>query len=445
MEPSSAASSDNEAVEAPALAPSSSDGEVADSVFGRFSALMKEITGTSTDTKEASTSTSPAPASSESNVFKEENEPKQQQADLKPRTYVVLGEKFDSAHAAKERIQRLLWLSYRCGFEPIPKSEDGPQPIAFFPSIVFSRSTLSNLNNLKSLLDKEHFTSDAGWGCMIRTSQNLLANALLKLNLAAGEAHTQEKIIDLFQDNSQARFSLHNYIDAVSGEPLNIEPGQWFGPNAASLSMKRLTEKMHVGNTKAAEVTIPFVYVSENCDLYDDEIEGLFVKEKRPLLLLFPIRLGIDQVNRYYYSSILQLLSSRFSVGIAGGKPSSSFYFIGYEEDDELIYFDPHLPQVVESPCRMESYHTADYSKLKISMLDPSMMIGVLLESMKEYQHFKLECSAAKNKILHFHPLVTTAAQESSINQSWEEVQGEEDFVNLSVVKNEEEFIDLGK
>ncbi|KAI3404864.2 ATG4 [Candida oxycetoniae] len=394
--------------------------------------------------------------------------------------FVVLGKEFDNAVDAKDRVSSLLWMSYRCGFEPIPKSEDGPKPIFFFSSIVFNKQTLNNLKNLKSLLDNENFTSDAGWGCMIRTSQNLLANTMLKLAKSKQEEKKEKQnkaeddkkqnevddkkqnevddkkqrdkeifsqIIALFQDNIKSPFSLHNFIRVVSGSPLQIKPGQWFGPNAASASIKKLTAEQNEKNDADSLVPVPFVYVSENCDLYDDEIEEIFQKEKKPLLLLFPIRLGIDQVNKYYHDSILQLLASEYSVGIAGGKPSSSFYFLGYENDDELIYLDPHSPQMVEEPINTNSYHVTEYSKLNIEMLDPSMMIGILVKTMAEYQSFKLECTSSKNKILHFHPLVTVVPQESSITQSWEEVQGgeEEDFVNLNVKKNEEEFIDLGK
>ncbi|CAD1810597.1 Peptidase C54 family protein [Candida parapsilosis] len=351
----------------------------------------------------------------------------------------ILGNHFKTETEAKEYIQSLLWLSYRCGFTPIPKSADGPQPVSFLPSVLFSKSTLTNMSNLRGLFDNDNFTSDAGWGCMIRTSQNLLAIALLKLSEEHNES-AQLDILKLFQDDPTSPFSLHNFIRVASSSPLLVKPGQWFGPNAASLSIKKLTIEAKKLETPGE---IPYVYISENADLFDDEIEDLFNEEQKPLLLLFPVRLGIDQVNKYYYKSILQLLSLPYSVGIAGGKPSSSFYFIGYENENHLLYFDPHLPQVVEAPINITTYHTANYNKLDIEMVDPSMMIGVLLKSMDEYKEFKQDCS--ENKIIHFHPLVITSQQDSALNQSWEEVQEDDDFVNLTVPKSEEEFVVLDK
>ena len=131
---------------------------------------------------------------------------------------------------------------------------------------------------------------------------------------------------------------------------------------------------------------------------------------------------------------------------------------LGYEDTD-LIYFDPHLPQVVETPINMDSYHTTNYNRLNISVLDPSMMIGILVTNIDEYIDFKTSCLDNNNKIVHFHPHTLPVQQDSIINQSWEEVQDEEEeFINLNVSKIEneqqqeqeqltdapDEFIDIG-
>ncbi|KAG5421011.1 ATG4 [Candida metapsilosis] len=388
--------------------------------FDRFTSFFKGISGINIGFQEANENTEAT-----EDTTTDSNE------------LVILGNHYINQQEANSYIHSLLWLSYRCGFTPIPKAVDGPQPVTFFPSLLFSKSTLTNVGNLRSLFDNDNFTSDAGWGCMIRTSQNLLANAILKLSSESNEA-TQLEILKLFQDDSEAVFSLHNFIRVASASPLLIKPGQWFGPNAASLSIKKLVTEI---KEQDLSVEIPCVYVSENADLYDDEIEELFVSEQKSLLLLFPVRLGIDQVNKYYYKSIFQLLGSRFSVGIAGGKPSSSFYFVGYQNDEELIYFDPHLPQIVETPINLASYHTTNCNKLNIESLDPSMMVGVLLNSMADYKEFKQEC--IENKIIHFHPLAITSQSDSTMNQSWEEVQEDDDFVNLTIPRSEEEYVVL--
>ena len=64
-----------------------------------------------------------------------------------------------------------IWLTYRSNFPAIRKSSDASMSLSV---------------RLRSLGDQTGFTSDTGWGCMIRSGQSLLANALLMLQLGRG-------------------------------------------------------------------------------------------------------------------------------------------------------------------------------------------------------------------------------------------------------------------
>lgn len=76
------------------------------------------------------------------------------------------------------------WLTYRSNFPAIPKSQD--------PKADLSMSLTVRLRN--QLIDQGGFTSDTGWGCMIRSGQSLLANALIMLELGRGNNSSTETL-----------------------------------------------------------------------------------------------------------------------------------------------------------------------------------------------------------------------------------------------------------
>ena len=71
------------------------------------------------------------------------------------------------------------WFTYRSNFAPIKKSNDPPASA----SVTFAVRLRSQF------LDQGAFSSDTGWGCMIRSGQSLLANALATLRLGRGAMH----------------------------------------------------------------------------------------------------------------------------------------------------------------------------------------------------------------------------------------------------------------
>lgn len=69
----------------------------------------------------------------------------------------------------------------------------------------------------------------------------------------------------------------------------------------------------------------------------------------RPVLILLNLRLGLDRFNTIYLASVKSIFTFPQAVGIAGGRPSSSYYFVGCQENS-LFYIDPHFPRPAVVP-----------------------------------------------------------------------------------------------
>ena len=137
-----------------------------------------------------------------------------------------------------------LWYTYRSNFPAIKKSSDASMTLSV---------------RLRSLGDQGVFTSDTGWGCMIRSGQSLLANALVLLRLGRGKCcgsrypqdqtdresdwrrgrrqDEERQLLSLFSDDPHAPFSIHRFVEH-GASACGKHPGEWFGPSATARSIQ---------------------------------------------------------------------------------------------------------------------------------------------------------------------------------------------------------------
>lgn len=322
-------------------------------------------------------------------------------------------------------VEARIWMSYRTNFPSIPRAKGGPSTLSF--SGLFGGSKL----------DLNGFTSDVGWGCMIRTSQSLLANCFSTLKLGRewrrpqdGSIDTKEaEILFSFLDNNDAPFSLHNYV-RHGHEVCGKLPGEWFGPSAAASSIESLQSSF------SQDLNI---YVSSGSDVYEKEFYRAATKggEFKPTLILLGLRLGIDTVNKVYWDSLKQFLSCPQALGIAGGRPSSSHYFIGYQ-GDYLFYLDPHYPRPALNAMSPQdltsddiaSFHTNRIRWLPLNEMDPSMLVGILIKNETDWKAWKNSIlNSSATRIIQILPEPVALRRVSLSAGSDEEDDG---FVDIS-------------
>lgn len=279
-----------------------------------------------------------------------------------------------------------IWMTYRKGFEPVGESR---------------------------------YVSDVGWGCMLRSGQMLVAQALLFHHLGRSwrrptqQPFNQEyiEILRCFGDSpSEASpFSIHNLLEA--GKAYDLAAGNWLGPYAMCRSWEALArnekERCMLGNLKLAlpmAVYIvsedeygerggaPVICIDDAARLCSEWSNGQG-EAQVPLLILVPIVLGAQVVNPRYVPSLRETFTFPQSLGIVGGKPGASTYMVGVQ-DDQALYLDPHeVQQVVEiSPDNMGvetgSYHCSVVRQMPLSAIDSSLAIGFYCRNRDDFDDF---------------------------------------------------------
>lgn len=120
----------------------------------------------------------------------------------------------------------IIWVSYRRGFSPLHKKDSKKQGRV---------SSFFDMNTKK-------FSSDCGWGCMIRCQQMMLANIFQKMSEEGLLKLSRMQIIRKVMDHKNEPFSIHQIIQQGQ-KLLGKEPGDWYGVNSITQVIQKLFEE----------------------------------------------------------------------------------------------------------------------------------------------------------------------------------------------------------
>lgn len=140
------------------------------------------------------------------------------------------------------------------------------------------------------------------------------------------------------------------------------------------------------------------IYISTDGVIYRD---ALFRPHKSQLILV-PLRLGVHAFNKAYIPAVQMLFSIPQFLGIVGGRPSASYFFIGHHEGN-LLYLDPHTNQpyvdftpavpddIVKDSVQdstitlLSTYQPTDVGRMPITSVDPSLALGFYCHDLEDF------------------------------------------------------------
>lgn len=252
------------------------------------------------------------------------------------------------------------------------------------------------------ILNGSSYSSDCGWGCMLRSGQMLLAQGLVAHFLGRNWRWGSEtmithsvfpdvyhrKILKWFGDKPSINspFSIHALVNI--GEESGKKAGDWYGPASVAHILKNAVKNAANDNFEFDSLT---VYVSQDCAVYiQDVLELCTTKDNKwkSVFLFVPVKLGAEKFNQIYAPCLTALFTLEQCIGVIGGRPKHSLYFVGYQ-DDKLIHLDPHYCQemvdVWSADFLLSSFHCKSPRKMHISKMDPSCCIGFYCKTKEEF------------------------------------------------------------
>jgi cysteine protease ATG4 len=342
----------------------------------------------------------------------------------------------------REYEHSLFWFTYRCDF----------------PEIVPYR-----------------ITTDAGWGCMLRSAQMMLAQTL-RVHFQSRHWKPAKSIVQRrldpfisnlltwfadFPSKTESVYSLHNMV-AAGFSKYETLPGEWYGPGTACYVIRDLVT-MH----EQHQPSLFRVHVAPEGAVYRDAVQKLMTKDfkqrveerqKRTssqkeasavplhpldpsvpaptkesetlqqlewdtgLLLLVPLRLGLNNFHQDYIQSIARSFSLPQSVGILGGRPRGARWFYGaYADGSKILGLDPHTVQTAPQKRRMHapagqvnhssnsvvdlsdeymrSVHTTYPEVFPIARMDPSIALGFYCRDKSEFAQLEAGLAQLKSQL----------------------------------------------
>jgi hypothetical protein len=327
-------------------------------------------------------------------------------------------------------------------------SESNDKTIIIYDSLINNY----NINQIKNLFvymsyrnglfntqflsgNKNNYTSDCGWGCMLRCCQMMLSRAFIKLRLndfnnininhvSVDLKKIKEEIIYFFFDKfikienihiNKQIFELYKNILRKKVNVIEIIP---------PYSIYILTLLGNCPNVFTSDINMVKTFIKINKILFNENIAMIYfngtVNKKKVVdnfcekilsngnnkneyitynnekyifkkrgIIFISLRLGLQKIESCFIDMIPKLFNNLHNnIGFVSGKKKKAYYFIGLN-NKKLIFADPHFNQNMEiDESNFPSYDINELFLISPKELSSELTVGVAITNKNDLEQF---------------------------------------------------------